>query len=144
MTEPLESQITTLCESVGASVYDMETLTENERTIFRVYITAPGGVSVELCAQVSRLLSPLLDVTPPVSGEYFLEVSSPGLERKLKAPRHYLASIGENVKLTFVDGSIVKGTLGAYDGEQLTIKTEHGDEIFPTGQILKAATYIDW
>ena len=80
--------------------YDCETASENGKTIYRVFVTKTGGVSLDDCEKLSRILSPIFDVEPPVSGEYFLEVSSPGLERKLSKTEHFSKSIGELVKIT--------------------------------------------
>ena len=55
-------------------------------TIYRVLITKVGGVNLDLCATISYELSPFLDVNPPMSQAYRLEVSSPGIERKLTKP----------------------------------------------------------
>ena len=72
-----------IVESCGVSVYDTEVVTEFEKRIFRLYITSKEGISLDKCAEVSRILSPIFDVEPPLEGEYTLEVSSPGIERKL-------------------------------------------------------------
>ncbi|MDR2639597.1 MAG: hypothetical protein LBC09_07170, partial [Helicobacteraceae bacterium] len=80
----LEEQIAALIASLGARLYDIETASEGGRKIYRVYIDREGGADIELCAKVSRALSPLLDLTPPIDGEYALEVSSPGIERRLR------------------------------------------------------------
>ena len=82
----LESDIKSVIESLGLRLYDISTLSEHEETIYRVNISSPkeGGVSMDEVVEVTKLISPLLDVTPPVRGEYRLEVSSPGIERKLR------------------------------------------------------------
>ena len=79
-----------LVKECGVELYDTEIANENGRAIYRIYITKNGGVSLDDCEKVSRLLSPIFDVEPPISGDYNLEVSSPGLERKLKLPRRNL------------------------------------------------------
>lgn len=78
-----------IVESCGVSVYDTEVVTEFEKRIFRLYITSKEGINLDKCAEVSRILSPIFDVEPPLEGEYTLEVSSPGIERKLLKPEHF-------------------------------------------------------
>ena len=68
-----------LCKEAGVELYDSELVSENGKKIYRIYIMKEGGVSLEDCARLSEILSPIFDVEPPVSGEYFLEVSSAGL-----------------------------------------------------------------
>ncbi len=96
----LERDIKKMVESVGLSLYDTAVINENENTIYRVSVTAPGGVTLDQCVEVTHLISPLLDITSPVSGEYRLEVSSPGIERKLKTLEHFAQSVGEKAAIT--------------------------------------------
>ena len=84
-----EIDLASIIEQTGARLYDSEITSENGRAIYRVYIIKDGGVSLDDCEAVSRVLSPIFDAMPPVSGEYFLEVSSPGLERKLSKIEHF-------------------------------------------------------
>ncbi len=140
----LEEQIEKIVRSHGAEFYDTETVNENDQTIYRVYITKEGGVDLDTCAEISNDLSPLLDVHPPVSGNYFLEVSSPGIERTLKKPRHYQSAVGERVKLKIAGGEKLRGVLESADETGIVVKTKDGQQRFDYPQILKARTYYDW
>lgn len=140
----LESEIAKIVKINGADFYDSETVTELEETIFRVYITAPDGITLDLCANISNDLSPFLDVHPPVGGRYRLEVSSPGIERKLRKPVHFQNAIGEKVKLKVPSQDRLKGVVKSADSEGITIETKHGEESYSYGEIAKAKTYYDW
>lgn len=141
----LESDIKKMVESVGLGLYDIGIVNENENTIYRVSVTAPGGVSLDQCANLSHLISPLLDITVPVSGDYRLEVSSPGIERRLKSIEHFVQSIGEKVSVTTVEKEKIEGELIAANSENMTIKTkEDGDKSVPFRSINKAKTYFEW
>lgn len=141
----LESDIKKMVQSVGLSLYDIGIVNENENTIYRVSVTAPGGVSLDQCANLSHLISPLLDITPPVSGDYRLEVSSPGIERKLKTIEHFIQSLGEKVSVATIEKEKAEGELIAADSENITIRTkEEGDKIIPFRSINKAKTYFEW
>ena len=144
MMMQLENEIKKIVESCGAKLYDIETVTERGKTIYRVTITAPEGVDLDRCAQISNLISPLLDVHPPVSGDYNLEVSSPGVERKLKKPSHFQNSIGERVRLTTLDGQTIEGELKAADDGSVTLATKHGDETVRLDEIASAKTTFEW
>lgn len=128
------SELSALISGAGAELYDIETVREEGRNIYRVYIHSADGVSVELCAKVSRLISPYLDVNPPISGEYSLEVSSRGIERKLKTREHFAGAVGETVKITLKDKRKLRGKL-LESGEMITVENYE-----PTAfdQILKA------
>lgn len=133
-----------LIQSCGAELYDTETLNQNGRQIYRVYITKSGGVSLEDCEAVSKLLSPIYDVMPPVSGDYILEVSSPGLERKLSKPEHFAKSISEMVKIVLIDKSEVVGVIASVDGDNIVINTKEQSVNLNLNNIKKAKTFIQW
>lgn len=141
----LESDIKKMVESIGLSLYDTATLNENDQTIFRVSVTAPGGVSLDKCVEATHLISPLLDVTSPVSGEYRLEVSSPGIERKLKTMEHFAQSVGEKVVFSTVNKEKFEGELISAEKDEITVKTKEGEvHTVPFRTISKAKTYFEW
>ncbi len=140
----LEKEIEKIVEACGAKLYDIETLTERGKTIYRITITAPEGVDLEQCANISNLVSPLLDVNPPIRGDYNLEVSSPGIERKLKKLSHFRNSIGEKVKITLEDGTFLQGVLEKVEGDKIFVKTDHGLEEIDFDEIKSAKTYFEW
>jgi len=141
----LESDIKKMVESIGLSLYDTIILNENDQTIFRVSVTAPGGVSLDKCVEATHLISPLLDVTPPVGGDYRLEVSSPGIERRLKTLAHFVQSVGEKVALSTITKEKFEGDLIAVENDEICIKTKEGEEHkVPFRSISKAKTYFEW
>ena len=140
----LEEQIKLIVENSGLNLYDIVTTKEHDRNIFRVVVTSKDGVNLDKCAEISRLISPLLDIDEPMGGVYNLEVSSPGIERKLKKIEHYKASIGELVKIKNFATDIFKGELFSADDDKIVVKTEFGDEEISYDNILSAATYFEW
>ena len=113
--------LASIISQCGVKLYDSELTSQNSRTIYRVYIIKDGGVSLEDCEKVSRVLSPIFDVMAPVEGEYFLEVSSPGLERKLSKIEHFALSLGEEAKITLNDKSVFIGKIISVDGEMVKV-----------------------
>ncbi len=140
----LETKISDMVRMHGAELYDTETVTENGNTIFRVYVTKKGGVDLDLCAEISNDISPLLDIEPPVSGQYFLEVSSPGIERRLDKPSHFENAIDERVKLKLSDGSKIKAKIVSANEDSVTVSNRDGEQVIPYSDIRKAKTYFDW
>ncbi|GAB6074165.1 ribosome maturation factor RimP [Nautilia lithotrophica] len=136
----LNDVIKNIVEDNGCDLYDIELSEEGGHKYFRVYITKPGGVSLNDCAKINNLISPIFDIEDPVEGKYFLEVSSPGLERKLTKPEHFAKSIGENVKVTTTEGQKIKGVLKSFNDNVAEI----GKEKVPFENIKKAKTYIEW
>jgi len=141
----LEEDIKKMVESVGANLYDIQTLNENNETIYRVsIIDKDGKTDINKCVEITHLLSPLLDVNPPISGEYRLEVSSPGIERKIKKPHQYTLSKGENVELKHFSTERVKGVLKDFKDNKVILETEFGLEEFDLDDISSAKTYFEW
>lgn len=140
----LEESIQIAVEGCGVSLYDIVSLKENDTNIFRIYITSKDGISLDKCAEVSRQISPLLDVQEPLSGKYNLEVSSPGIERKLKKPMHFQSSLNENVRIKDFEKNILEGKLIRADENEIVIETEHGEEIVSYDEISSASTYYEW
>ena len=140
----LEESIKLAVESLGASLYDIITVREHDKNIFRVLVTAENGISLDKCAEISRMISPILDVDEPMGGEYILEVSSPGIERKLRKKEHFIASVGEKVKIKNFATETYKGELISADNEKVVVETEFGKEEITYDNILAAATYFEW
>lgn len=78
-----------LAESEGMTLIDVEYLREPRGWILRVFIDKPGGVTIEDCALISRQLGDILDAKRDFDGPYRLEVSSPGMDRPLRKPKHF-------------------------------------------------------
>ena len=140
----LDVQIAKIIEANGAALYDTEVVTEFDETIYRVLITKVGGVNLDLCADISHELSPFLDVHPPMNGQYRLEVSSPGIERKLVKPVHFENAVGEKVKIKLGAGDKLKGLLKSADKNNIVVETKQGEESFSYGELNTCKTYFDW
>ena len=142
----LESDIKSMVESLDLKIWDIATVTEHEETIYRVNIINPtsDGVSMEQVVQVTKMISPLLDVTAPVRGDYRLEVSSPGIERKLKSLMHFQCSLGEKLRVQTTEEKKLRGTLKSVEGDLITLETEEGEKSFSFKDVIKATTYFEW
>ena len=114
----------------------------------RVVVVVDGeGLDVDRLAEVSRGLSRLLDHESDIDGSYQLEVSSPGLERKLKRPGHFVKSVGREVraKVTLDDrNAAIAGVIVDADESEFTI--DLGDEklTVPYDAVIKASTVFRW
>ncbi len=141
----LESDIKSMVESIGLGLYDTAIVTEGEETIYRISVIAEGGTSMEQCVKATHLISPLLDVTPPISGEYRLEVSSPGIERKLKTLENFKLSVGENIRGATMTKEKFLGKLLRVDGGSIVIDDkEAGERTIALKDISKARTFFEW
>lgn len=120
-----------------------------EKTL-RLYVDSnkEGGVTIDDCVAVNSLLRDCTDLDDRIPGEYNLEVSSPGVERPLRHPDHFLANIGKTISVRIVDADGRKrrreGRLEQVDGGQITIKDERGDFSFPLDKLDHAHIVFDW
>ena len=141
-----KKDLESIIKECGVELYDTEIVTENDHKIYRVYITSKEGITLDKCSEVSRIISPILDLEPPVNGKYFLEVSSPGVERKLTTPNHFQKSVGELVKIKHSELGKIKGEIVSADDKKVTIKDkeEKTQKEFDYSQIVSAKTYYIW
>lgn len=143
VTETVTEIALPIVEQAGYELVDVEYVKEGQAWFLRVYIDKPGGVTLDDCENISRPLNDRLDELDPIPHSFYLEVSSPGLERPLKKPADFKRAIGSPVEIRLykaVDGvKRYEGELVAYDGESLAIKTEKKEELkFMMDQISKA------
>ena len=91
-----------LAKELGLSLWDVQFVKEGADWFLRVFIDKEEGVSIDDCVDMTHALSPVLDKEDPISQEYLLEVSSPGLERKLTRPEHFAAYVGRPVRARLI------------------------------------------
>ena len=115
-------------------LWDVEYVKEAGTWYLRAYIDKEGGIAVDDCEVISRILSDWLDQTDFIEDSYILEVSSPGLGRPLKKERDFERSLGEEVEIRLYKAlnkqTDFTGILKAYDKETVTIETAEGELVF--------------
>lgn len=94
----LNKMLTPVVEGLGYEFVGLEYKPTSGQSMLRIYIDHENGINVDDCATVSRQISAVLDVEDPISGEFTLEVSSPGLDRPLFIAAHYLQYQGRKIK----------------------------------------------
>ncbi len=111
--------------SKDLELYDLSFVKEGPHRYLRVFIDSDSGVSLEQCELVSKFLSEALDKKDPIKEQYFLEVSSPGIERILKTDRHFQKYVGSKIQVnlfTTLEGQKqIKGKLLTKGDEFLKI-----------------------
>ena len=133
MDEKLYELSRGLVEGMGFVLVDVDEVVENGRRVFRFYMDGERGVSLGDCATVSRELAYLLDAEPELAGGYVLEVSSPGLDHRLKKEREYVHFAGREARLVLrgsMEGrNVVEGVIVGADAGIVRIAPVDGGEL---------------
>ena len=142
--ETVREIISETVESLGYRIWDVTYSKIGADYHLEITIDSDNGINIEDCERVHRAIDPILDEHDPIEGFYYLEVSSPGIERELRTDDHVLASIGSKVEaklFTPKDGrkSIV-GTLTAYENSAVTVSLDTEEIIIPRAEISKLTT----
>lgn len=115
-------------ERLGYELSDLEVKLGGKNGVVRVFIDQADGIALDDCEKVSRAISALLDVEDPLPGQYTLEVSSPGLDRKLTKVSHFQRFTGATVKVKMrfpVAGrKRFRGTLTSSDDEKIVLEVD--------------------
>lgn len=140
--EQIEKLIAPAVAALGFELWGVEYQTQGRQSLLRVYIESSEGIDVDDCAAVSHQVSGLLDVEDPISGEYLLEVSSPGMDRPLYTLDHFSRYSGEMVKLRLrspFDGRRnFTGLLKGVEGDEVVIEADAEEYVLPIELIDKA------
>jgi ribosome maturation factor RimP len=137
-----------VAQSEGIEVVDVELKGGGKNQFLRISIDKPDGVSHADCEKISQHVGTILDVEDVVPGGYTLEVSSPGLERKLLKPKDFLRFQGKKAQVTLrqpVDGaSQWEGTLTGFTDGVVTLDAAGKTVRFRLDQVAKANLKFEW
>ena len=138
LIQMLESPV----ESLGFELWGIEFVRAGKHSTLRVFIDHENGITVENCAEVSHQVSSILDVEDPITTEYNLEVSSPGMDRLLFKPSQYEKYLGEQVNLTLRmavnNRRKYKGVITRIEGEMLVLVVDGNEETVAFANIQQA------
>ena len=130
--------------SLGYRIWDVLYSKVGADYHLEITIDKDGGIDIDDCEKVHRAIEPIIDEADPIEDFYYLEVSSPGIERELRTDEHIALSLGGRVEAKLFaekDGrKSVKGILTAYDGEVLTVKENEIDIALEKKEIAKLTT----
>src|SRR4051794_11255652 len=134
----------------GIEAVEVQLLGGGKARLVRIYIDKPAGVTHEDCESISRQVGDILDAEDVIPGEgYTLEVSSPGVERKLTKPADYQRFLGQKAKVVLHEPVENQrswiGTLAAFEGNVVTLEPAPGKAVrFALDQVEKANLKFEW
>lgn len=148
----IESKVQALIENeitdLGYELYDVEYLKEGRDFYLRIYINSKNGIGIEDCEKVNNVIDPILDEKDFIKDQYFLEVSSIGLERNLRKEKHFKEAIGENIEIKLYkkinNTKTIEGKLENF--ENGILKIENQGEILDINikDIASAKVIFEW
>ena len=146
--EKVESLIENKIQELGYTLYDVEYVKEGKDYYLRIYIDSEKGISLDDCELVSNNITELLDKEDYIKEQYFLEVSSPGVERVLKKDKHLQNNIGVNVQVKlfkpFNGQKQYEGILKSFDETNIEIETDSQNLKIERQNIGQIKTIFDW
>ena len=145
--ERIEHIAKNACSDINVALYDINLKRASKGLIVLIYITKIGGATINECKKVSRIISEILEEEDIVNERFFLEVSSPGLERILNQKKHYVSAIDEKIQISFADGdniSTIIGILKEVLPESIKIEYEDALKEIKLTDVKKAKTYFDY
>ncbi|MBQ9737580.1 MAG: ribosome maturation factor RimP [Clostridia bacterium] len=149
----LEMSILELAESIAAEngcyIYDLEYIKEGKSKVLRVYADKEEtGINLDECEVINRRLGDLLDERALISENYVLEVSSPGIERRLRTKEHFDRYTGRQIDVGLykaLDGSkTLSGILKGFKDETIFIETEIGELSIMQGEVSSVKLHFDF
>lgn len=146
--EKVENLIEEKVQSLGYELYDVEYVKEGKDYYLRVYIDKDTGISLEDCELVSNNITDMLDKEDYIKEQYFLEVSSPGIERVLKKDRHLKNNIGAKIQIKLFKPESGKkqheGILEKFDENAIEIDEDGIKVKLERKNIGQIKTMFDW
>jgi ribosome maturation factor RimP len=148
ISDELFNQIENVVTEEGYEFYYVEYVREENENYLRVYIDSEEGITFDNCASTSKSVGLLLDEIDPISDTYYLEVSSPGVERTLFNDKHLKLSIGEEIRIKlskiFNGSKKFEGELLSFDENFICIKSKGAKISIPRQSIKKVTLKVEF
>lgn len=146
--ERVESLIKSKIQENGYSLYDVQYAKEGKDYFLRIFIDKPEGIDLNDCEKVNDLVNPLLDEADYIKEQYFLEVSSPGIERVLRKDEHLKENIGNEIEVKLFKPENGKkefdGILNSFDKENIKLNIENEELIIQRKNISNMKLKYNW
>jgi ribosome maturation factor RimP len=145
----VENLIKPVVEGLNLELYDVIYAKEGKDYYLRVVIDKEEGIDIKDCERVNDAINDLLDEADLIKDQYFLEVSSPGLERTLRKEKHFNKYLKQKVKVVLFRPLNKKkeysGILKSYNGNEICVEQENGEDInFNIKDIVVVKTVFDF
>lgn len=148
--EKIEELVTKPITDLGYRVYDVMYVKEGKDNFLRIFIDNDKGISIDDCEKVNDAITDMLDEADLIKDQYFLEISSPGVERNIRKDKHFEESTGKEVNIKLFKPlenkeKEITGILKGFDKETVKIETDKNEEItIPRNNISSIKWAFKW
>lgn len=144
----VENLLKNIIEDIGYELYDVLYVKEGKDFYLRVVIDKPTGIDINDCEKVNDAINDVLDEADYIKDQYFLEVSSPGLERNLRKDKHFQAQIGNEIFVKLFKPlekqKEIRGILKSYSEDEMILEQDEKEIKIEVKNIALARTVFDW
>ena len=144
----VENLLQDIIENIGYELYDVQYVKEGKDFYLRIVIDKEEGIDLNDCEKVNDAINDILDEADYIKDQYFLEVSSPGLERTLRKDKHFQKQIGNEVSVKLFKPLDKKkefvGILKSYSEDELILEQEDEEIKIEVKNIALARTVFEW
>lgn len=147
--EKVEKLIEPIIKKIGYELYDVEYAKEGKNYFLRIYIDNEKGIDLNDCEKVNNSITDILDKENYIKEQYFLEVSSPGIERTLRKEKHLNQNIGTLIRIKLFKkdengNKEYEGTLKEFDDFKIIIEQEEKEVQIERKNISQIKTIYNW
>lgn len=146
--EKVEKLLESKVNELGYELYDVEYAKEGKNYFLRIFIDKEDGIDLNDCEKVNDGIMDLLDEADYIKEQYFLEVSSPGIERVIRKEKHFDSAMGEEIEVKLYKPinkqKELEGVLTGYDEETITMTYENDEVSIPKNNIAQIKTKYNW
>lgn len=144
----VENLLKNIIENLGYELYDVLYVKEGKEFYLRVVIDKPTGIDINDCEKVNDAINDVLDEADYIKDQYFLEVSSPGIERNLRKNKHFQAQIGNEILVKLFKPlekqKEIRGILKSYSEDEMILIQDEKEIKIEVKNIALARTVFDW
>ena len=143
-----EELLSKIIQDMGYDLYDIEYVKEGKEYHLCIYIEKKEGININDCEKVTDVINPILDSEDFIKNQYYLEVSSSGLEKKLRKKEHFEKQIGNKIGIKLFtklnDKKEYEGILKEYNEKYLVLAHNEKDVEIELDKIASAKSVYDW
>lgn len=147
MNEELRQIVDAVLSEMGVELVELQ-YNRSKRSSVRIFVWQEGGLSLGRCSEISRKIADEFDRRDVIAGQYFLEVSSPGIDRPLRTKREFERQIGRLLRVTValepIGETRFEGRLLAVEEQQILLETQVGQKSLALDKILAARVLVEF